>query len=268
MRISVVFPEPDGPTSAVMEPRGTVNVAFSTMRADAPFIETAGSWFVEVSIPLFSLPGASVASVVNKQRGRPRGGSDARENIIQAAKELFAEFGYKGTTLRRIAAEAGIDHSLVNYYFGTKENLFSEAVLGGFSPSAIFKAVKAVPGISLATLPRILSRTFVAFCETSNFQNNVIPTLKFALEDDEARQLVTGYMEREIFEEAEKLYLELRSRSSRPMGASAHEAVIGVSTVLLGALVSRYILRTDPHATMSSHEFRSVTERLLKGALS
>lgn len=43
MRIKVVFPEPDGPTSAAIVPRGTEKVALSTIRADAPLIVTAES---------------------------------------------------------------------------------------------------------------------------------------------------------------------------------------------------------------------------------
>lgn len=208
-----------------------------------------------------------MASVVNKRRGRPRGESDARARIIKAAREQFLEHGYKGSTLRGIAVKADVDHALVNYYFGSKENLFAESMLGGFSPSVVFKAVRPLPGLTLANLPQMLSRTFVAFCETPNFQRNVIPTLRFALEDDEVRALVTGYMEREIFEEAEKLIFELRARSPRPVAASAHEAVLGISAVLLGALVSRYILQTGPHTAMPARDFRAVVERLIRGAL-
>lgn len=113
----------------------------------------------------------------------------------------------------------------------------------------------------------MLASAFVVFCEASQFQRNVIPILRLAFEDEDTRALATGYIEREIFAEAEKLLLELKSQQPRPAQASAHEAVIGISTVLLGALVSRYILRTGPHAAMSEHEFQVVTERLLRGAL-
>ena len=205
--------------------------------------------------------------MVNKRRGRPRGETDTRDRIISAVREQFLEHGYARATLRKIAAEAGVDHTLVNYYFGTKENLFSESVLGGFSPSVVFKTVRAAPGLSLANLPWLLARTFVTLCETPTFQQHVIPTLEFALEDEEARKLVTGYMEREVLEEAEALFLELKSRSSRPTPSSARETAISVSTVLLGALVSRYILRIGPHAAASPKEFRRITERLLRVAL-
>ena len=205
--------------------------------------------------------------MVNKRQGRPRGESDARERIIKAAQEAFVLSGYAGATIRSIAREAGVDHALVNYYFGTKDNLFSETMLGGFSPSMVFKAVQSADGVSLATLPVMLSHAFVGFCETPRFQRTVLPTLRLAFDDEDTRVLVTGYIEREIFAEAEKLLLELKARQTRPTKTSAHEATIGISTVLLGAVVSRYIFRAGPHAAMSAREFRVLTERLLRGAV-
>ena len=95
----------------------------------------------------------------------------------------------------------------------------------------------------------------------------MLPTLRLAFEDEDTRALVTGYIEREIFAEAEQLLLDLKERQNRPTKASAHEAVIGISTVLLGALVSRYLLRAGPHAAMSVREFGVLLERLLRGAL-
>lgn len=208
-----------------------------------------------------------MSNVVNKRRGRPRGKSQACEDIINAARKSFTEQGYKATTLREIAQNAGVDHSLVNYYFGSKENLFNESLLDGFSPAAVFKRVRDTPGITVSNLPRLLSHAFVAFCESPPFQRTVTSTLRLAFEDQETQTLVTDYVEHEIFHEAEKLLQELRSQSPRALSASSHEVVIGMSTVLLGALTSRYILQSRPHAELSPHEFRVCVERLLRGAL-
>lgn len=202
--------------------------------------------------------------VVNKKRGRPRGGLNSRENIVRAAQSAFIVHGYAGATLRGIAREANVDHTLVNYYFGTKENLFSETMLGGFSPSAVFKSVRAADRVSLANLPAMLSRAFVAFCEAPQFQRDAIPTLRLALESEDARTLVTGYIE-QFFRFAENL--SLNARHPRPTTATAQEAVVGISMVLLGALTSRYILQAGPQAKMPIREFRVVIERLLRGAL-
>jgi TetR/AcrR family transcriptional regulator len=48
----------------------------------------------------------------------------AEENLLDAAERLLVELGYAGVTTRRLAAEAGVNHGLVHYYFGSVENLF------------------------------------------------------------------------------------------------------------------------------------------------
>jgi TetR/AcrR family transcriptional regulator len=45
------------------------------------------------------------------------------EALLDAAERLLLELGYPGVTTRRVAAEAGLNHGLVHYYFGSVENL-------------------------------------------------------------------------------------------------------------------------------------------------
>ena len=51
----------------------------------------------------------------------------ARDQILAAARELFAEKGYRDTTVREIARKAGANGAAVNYYFRSKDALY-EAV--------------------------------------------------------------------------------------------------------------------------------------------
>jgi len=55
-------------------------------------------------------------------------GSDQEtsEKLIAAAERLFAEHGYRGVSVRMIAAAAGVNWSLLGYYFRGKEGLLSE----------------------------------------------------------------------------------------------------------------------------------------------
>jgi len=52
-------------------------------------------------------------------------GADARHRILRAAARLYALHGYDGTSIREIAAAAGVTKPLVHYHFGTKEHLFA-----------------------------------------------------------------------------------------------------------------------------------------------
>ncbi len=55
---------------------------------------------------------------------RPGDPAKTRAEILEAARNLFATNGYDGTSMRRIAVDAGVDSALVTYHFGTKEELF------------------------------------------------------------------------------------------------------------------------------------------------
>jgi AcrR family transcriptional regulator len=48
---------------------------------------------------------------------------DIRTAFLDAAERLLIEEGRRGISTRRLAREAGLNHGLVHYYFGTVENL-------------------------------------------------------------------------------------------------------------------------------------------------
>jgi AcrR family transcriptional regulator len=49
--------------------------------------------------------------------------SAAEEALLDAAERLLVEAGHAGITTRRLAEEAGVNHGLVHYYFGSIENV-------------------------------------------------------------------------------------------------------------------------------------------------
>lgn len=57
--------------------------------------------------------------------GRRPGEPETRNEILDAAEKAFARHGYAGTSLREIASRAGVNPALVQYYFGSKEGLFT-----------------------------------------------------------------------------------------------------------------------------------------------
>jgi AcrR family transcriptional regulator len=67
---------------------------------------------------------------VPKPVGRPVGRSseDTRLMILDQAEHLFADGGYDGTSIRDIAARAGVQAAVVGYHFGSKEELFDTVV--------------------------------------------------------------------------------------------------------------------------------------------
>ncbi|MBP2474152.1 AcrR family transcriptional regulator [Crossiella equi] len=62
---------------------------------------------------------------------RRRDSAATRALLLRAAAELFAERGFERTTVRDIAARAGVNQALLFRYCGSKEELFREVVTGG-----------------------------------------------------------------------------------------------------------------------------------------
>jgi AcrR family transcriptional regulator len=49
--------------------------------------------------------------------------STAEDALMDAAERLLVDVGHAGITTRRLAEEAGVNHGLVHYYFGSNEQL-------------------------------------------------------------------------------------------------------------------------------------------------
>ena len=49
-----------------------------------------------------------------------------KERILSAAEDLFAQFGFAGTSLRQVTMHAEVNIAAVNYHFGSKDNLVNE----------------------------------------------------------------------------------------------------------------------------------------------
>ncbi|AKP32494.1 transcriptional regulator CecR [Yersinia aleksiciae] len=85
-----------------------------------------------------STPHALTSSVPVTSRGE-----QARQQLIQAATELFGELGLKGATTREIAQRAGQNIAAITYYFNSKEGLYlavaqqiADFIQQAFSPLA------------------------------------------------------------------------------------------------------------------------------------
>lgn len=78
--------------------------------------------------------------------GRPRSGArrlpsaSARDEILDAAAELFAQRGYAATSTRLIAERVGIRQASLYYHFANKEKILAELLEATVRPSLGFAA--------------------------------------------------------------------------------------------------------------------------------
>ncbi|GGZ14884.1 putative transcriptional regulator, TetR family protein [Streptomyces inusitatus] len=68
------------------------------------------------------------AAGVTREDAPESKGERTRRRILEAARRQFARVGFERATIRAIAAEAEVDKASVIQYFGTKQDLFREAV--------------------------------------------------------------------------------------------------------------------------------------------
>ncbi|HTV48890.1 MAG TPA: CerR family C-terminal domain-containing protein [Phycisphaerae bacterium] len=59
-----------------------------------------------------------------------------RKRLLEAAGEVFADHGFHAATIQLICQKAGANIAAVNYYFGSKENLYYETIKFGRSKTA------------------------------------------------------------------------------------------------------------------------------------
>ena len=72
------------------------------------------------------------------------GPSATRKVILDAARARFARDGFTSSTIRKIAADAGVDPSLVMQYFGSKDDLFASVMAVG--PNTMSRVSDAFDG--------------------------------------------------------------------------------------------------------------------------
>ena len=76
------------------------------------------------------------------KRGRRPGPTETPAAICAAARRQFAERGFDRTTVRSVAAEAGVDPALVIHHFGSKQRLFLEATELPFPPGSALSSTR------------------------------------------------------------------------------------------------------------------------------
>jgi TetR/AcrR family transcriptional regulator len=71
------------------------------------------------------LPDSPAPAVVPRIASARMSGKDRRRQIIQAAIEVFAKHGFRGTTTKQIAEAAGVSEAIIFRHFATKQDLYA-----------------------------------------------------------------------------------------------------------------------------------------------
>src|SRR4051812_47948375 len=126
-------------------------------------------------------------------RGRRPGRPETRAEVLEAARRRFLADGYQATTMRSIAADAGVDVALVSYFFGSKKGLFGAALALSANPPEIL--ARALPGDPIRLPERVL-RALIDVWEDPARAASLRLMLSGAITEPEVARLV-----REVFEQ-------------------------------------------------------------------
>jgi AcrR family transcriptional regulator len=161
---------------------------------------------------------SSETTVTEKRSDRTRAA------ILRAARERFGAQGYDRTTIRAVAAGAGIDPSMVMRYFGDKAQLFDATL-------AFDLRLPDLTAVPPADVPRMLVRHFLDRWE-SDPADDVLLLLRSAVTNEHAAART-----REIF--AVQVAPALASALGEELAARRAGLV---SAQLLGLGLTRYLL--------------------------
>ncbi|MGH3081953.1 MAG: TetR family transcriptional regulator [Gaiellaceae bacterium] len=179
-----------------------------------------------------------------KRRGRRPGASGTREGIARAARRQFAELGYDRTTIRSVAAEAGVDPALVLHYFGSKQQLFLAAVDLPFDVRELIEQVQNGPRTEVGE--RVARFAFVVLANPDALAR-WSGMIRAAASDPDAAAVLRGVLTERIFE---PLAEALGSDDAQLRANLA-------SSQMVGLVMARYVIGIEPLASTDDETIAS-----------
>lgn len=173
--------------------------------------------------------------------GRRPGTPDTRDAIVAVARRGFATRGYDATSLRAIAAEAGVDPALVIHYFGSKEGVFVAATGMPEDLPALFDGLAAFPARDRI---EALVRGYLRLADSDDSRNAILALVRSAVSNDKAATMLREFLTAELL----PVVAGLTGQPDEGLRASL------VAAQLIGVAVLRHVLRVEPLAKATQDE--------------
>jgi AcrR family transcriptional regulator len=171
--------------------------------------------------------------------GRRPGQTETREDILAAARNQFGERGYDATTIRGIAAEAGVNPALVHHFFGTKDQVFVAALNLPIDPALAIARI--LDGPRETTGERIL-RLFLTLWREPATRTPFLALVRSVSTNAAAAAMLRQFIERVML-----------ARVSEALGVPKVRLTALVSHVM-GLAMMRYIVGVEPLASTGEEE--------------
>lgn len=194
----------------------------------------------------------------SSRAGRRPGTSGTRAAILAAARRQFADRGYDRASLRSIAAEAGVDPTLVTHFHGSKQRLFVEVAELPFDPGRVIPRLLAGDraGIGLR-----LAELMLSVLESEEDRGRVISLVRAAATEEAAAGMVRELVSRELL-----------ARLATGLGVDHPELRAALcASQIVGMVMARHVIGLPPLAAAGReqllHAVAPVLQHYLTGPL-
>jgi AcrR family transcriptional regulator len=177
------------------------------------------------------LRGGTLATQREPKVGRRPGNQDTRGQIIAAARHAFAAKGFAGTSMRGIAAEAGVDAALIHHYFESKQQLFLATVA---LPLELPHVLEQVAAGDRNDLGERLVRTVLAVWD-SELQPSLVAAVRTTLTDPALTRSAGEFFTLEVIG-------HVLRRDDIPTEEANRRGGL-VASQIFGLVIGRYVLR-------------------------
>ena len=161
---------------------------------------------------------------------------DVRDAVLDAAKAGFRARGYLGTTMKGVAAAAGVAPDVLKRYYDNKDSLFAAAMRLPFDPATSVPALLA-PGLD--GMGERLVRFTLDTLGDEQARNDMIALFQAGSSTAKAAGSLKAFLESSVID-------KLAGFIGVP---DARMRVALISSYLVGVAASRYVLGTEPLAS-------------------
>lgn len=155
---------------------------------------------------------------------------------MDAAAAQFAEHGFRATTIRGIAAAAGVDSALIRHYYGSKDDLFAATL--SFPLDALSRVAAAVSGDPDHLGQRVVT-AYLGLWEDPITAAPLLAAVRTAVSSAGGAALLQEFLRTRMLSIFTPV---LDDRADlRAMLAGSH---------MLGTAIARYVLRFEPLASL------------------
>ncbi len=184
-------------------------------------------------------PAGTPEKAVSARPGRRRGQSETRPLILKAARGLFAEKGFDGTSLRAVARAAGVDPALVHHFFAGKEALFVEAMEFPVDPARLVPLLLEGPR---AEIGERMARVLLGLLGEEETRSRLLALIRSAVTSEQGAAMVREF-----------LISALLGRVAEGLGVERVRVMLAAAQ-FIGLVMGRYVLEAEPLVLATDEE--------------